>query len=115
MLIQSNTPKDVTPADKRSAGNWNGRLAGLGVVDWLMLAATPIFATMALLTAFDRGAEMICSSMGASPLSGMAPMYALMSLFHTPAWFRLIAGARLKAERTSPDRTRSALEGLWLS
>jgi hypothetical protein len=93
----------------------SGRIAGLSAGDCLMLAATPIFATMALLTACGSGAETICSAMGASPLNGMAPMYALMSVFHAPAWFRLIAKGGLKNRRIAPDRVHSAPDGLWLS
>jgi hypothetical protein len=111
MLIRSNTPKGLQPADSRSAGG----LAAASFVDWLMLAATPIFAIMALLTAFDGGTEMICSSMGTSALSGMAPMYALMSVFHMPAWMQLIARARLKASGISPEQAQPAPDGLWLS
>jgi hypothetical protein len=63
--------------------------------DWLCLAATPIFAIMALLTAVHGGGQMavMCSAMpDASPLDGMAPMYLLMSAFHAAPWLKLIAG-----------------------
>jgi hypothetical protein len=115
MFIQSDSQDAILPADHVSAGTWSGKTAGLGAVDWLMLAAMPIFAAMALLTAFGDGPDMICSAMDASPLSGMAPMYALMSVFHAPPWFRLIAKARLKSSRIAPDRTHQAPDGLWLS
>jgi hypothetical protein len=59
-----------------------GRGARLRAGDWLSLAATPSFATLALL-----GGEGICGHSG----SGMAPMYALMALFHLPAWLKLIS------------------------
>jgi hypothetical protein len=62
---------------------------------WLSLAAAPTFAMMALLTAvLDRGApDMLCSAMQhASPLSGMVPMYVLMSVFHSAPWLKLIVG-----------------------
>ena len=61
----------------------------------LSLAAAPTFATMALLTHVSGGApDMICSAAGASPLSGMVPMYLLMSAFHLAPWLRLIRGRR---------------------
>ena len=61
---------------------------------WLSLAATPAFALMALLTAAHAGgpADMLCSAAhGLSPLSGMVPMYLLMSLFHAAPWVTLVA------------------------
>jgi hypothetical protein len=61
--------------------------------DFLTLAATPTFAIMALLTGVHaRGpSDMLCSAMpGASPLSGMVPMYVLMSAFHSAHWLKLI-------------------------
>ena len=66
-----------------------------GAADWLCLAATPIFAIMALLTAVHDGGQMavMCSAMpDASPLDGMVPMYVLMSAFHAAPWLKLIAG-----------------------
>jgi hypothetical protein len=71
--------------------------AALGSADWLCLAAAPTFAIMALLTgAFGGGpSDMLCSSMQAvSPLSGMVPMYVLMSVFHSTPWLKLIGGRR---------------------
>ena len=49
----------------------------------LSLAAAPTFAIMALLAGVDGGrmSDMLCSAAhGASPLSGMVPMYLLMSV-----------------------------------
>ena len=56
----------------------------------LSLAATPTFAIMALLTAVHGGSmpDMICSANG-SALTGMVPMYVLMSAFHLAPWLRL--------------------------
>ncbi|HTQ33316.1 MAG TPA: hypothetical protein VMI30_04020 [Stellaceae bacterium] len=63
---------------------------------WLCLAAAPSFALMALLAvgfAGDVQPNFFCSAVRhASPLSGMALMYVLMSTFHLPPWLRLIAG-----------------------
>jgi len=63
-----------------------------GADHWLSLAAAPIFAIMALLTGIQEGgmAGMLCAAAPASPLSGMVPMYVLMSAFHLAPWLRLI-------------------------
>jgi hypothetical protein len=71
----------------------NRRAPALTAVQWLYLAASPTFAVMALLTALlDRGAvSMLCSpAQGMSALTGMVPMYLLMSVFHLAPWLRLI-------------------------
>jgi hypothetical protein len=63
----------------------------------LSLAAAPTFAIMALLTSVHGGGmpDVLCSAaQGASPLSGMVPMYALMSAFHLAPWLKLISGRR---------------------
>ncbi len=68
------------------------RGAELRVDQWLSLAATPVFALMAFATAIWGGAApgLICSASHSAPvLTGMVTMYALMSLFHSPSWFRL--------------------------
>ena len=74
------------------------RIPGAAPIDtasWLSLAATPTFAAMALLTAvFGGPSDMLCAMMqGTSFLSGMIPMYLLMSAFHAGPWLRLIAPA----------------------
>ncbi|MFC5435268.1 hypothetical protein ACFPME_01785 [Rhodanobacter umsongensis] len=79
------------------AGHGNRSAAGRGVAGWLALAATPTFALMAVLAgAHDGGPmDMPCSAAhGASPLSGMIPMYVLMSVFHGGPWLRWIAERR---------------------
>jgi len=55
----------------------------------LCLAAAPSFALMALLTLVGGGGapDILCS---VSPLGGMAPMYLMMSVFHTAPWLKLI-------------------------
>jgi|HubBroStandDraft_1064217.scaffolds.fasta_scaffold1152350_2 hypothetical protein len=61
------------------------------------LAAAPTFAIMALLTGVLGGDRLdaLCSAAhGASPLSGMIPMYLLMSAFHSTPWLKLIARRR---------------------
>ena len=71
-----------------ATGNEPGAAAG-----WLGLAAAPTFAVMALLTYVPGGdADMMCSAAhGVSPLSGMVPMYVLMSAFHSAPWLKLIS------------------------
>jgi hypothetical protein len=63
-----------------------------GLIKWLYLAATPTFAVMALLTCIaGEDAGMMCSAAhGVSLLSGMLPMYVLMSAFHSAPWLKLI-------------------------
>ena len=57
---------------------------------WLSLAAAPSFATMALIAAASP-ADMLCIGMHEPfSLSGMVPMYALMSAFHLGPWLRLV-------------------------
>jgi len=72
----------------------NGNAPAIGAADWLHLAAAPTFAIMALLTGVLGGGspDALCSN--ASPLSGMVPMYLLMSAFHSAPWLKLIAGRR---------------------
>ena len=66
-------------------------LASLGAANWLSLAASPVFALMALLTAVlgDTHSALCSQSQQVSPISGMAPMYLLMAAFHLAPWFRL--------------------------
>ena len=70
--------------------------AALGAAGWLGLAAAPTFAVMALLTCMpSAGADMMCpAAHGASPLSGMVPMYLLMSAFHLAPWLKLVSRRR---------------------
>lgn len=70
---------------------------------WLSLAAAPAFAIMALLTATHGGgpADILCSAVhGSSPLSGMVPMYVLMSVFHASPWLKLISGRQVRRSTT---------------
>ena len=72
-----------------------GNAAVRGAADWLGLAAAPTFAIMALLTGILGGGpqDMLCSAApDMSPLSGMVPMYLLMSAFHLAPWLKLISG-----------------------
>jgi hypothetical protein len=68
-----------------------------GVAERLGFAAAPTFALMALLSAMGGGpAQMVCSPAHPSPLSGMVPMYLLMSIFHSAPWLKLIGEYALR-------------------
>jgi hypothetical protein len=80
--------------------NEGGNAAAFGAADWLGLAAAPTFAIMALLAGvFGRGpADLFCAAaQEASPLSGMVPMYLLMSAFHSAPWLKLISSRGSRA------------------
>jgi hypothetical protein len=63
------------------------------LTDWLGLAAAPTFAVMGLFTGVvdNNASHAFCETHGASPLSGMALMYWLMSVFHAAPWLKLIS------------------------
>jgi hypothetical protein len=67
-----------------------GAAAALCIAKWLCLAATPTFAIMALMTGVLSGGpmDMLCSTGHGSPLTGMVPMYMLMSAFHLAPWLK---------------------------
>jgi hypothetical protein len=70
--------------------------SGATAAGLLSLAAAPTFAIMALVAGSDGGVmpEMLCSATRGSMLTGMAPMYVLMSAFHLGPWLRLLSGWR---------------------
>jgi hypothetical protein len=70
--------------------------AASGAAHALALAASPTFASMALLSGTMSGGapEMLCAAAPLSPLSGMVAMYLLMSAFHAAPWLKLISGRR---------------------
>jgi hypothetical protein len=75
------------------SGGADGAAGARAAADWLTLAAAPAFATMALLTAaLGGGAEPLCTAEHGTLLSGMVPMYLMMTAFHVAPWLRLIAG-----------------------
>jgi hypothetical protein len=86
--------------------------AALRTADWLHLAAAPTFAIMALLTCVLGGGQpdIFCSAVqDTSPLSGMVPMYLLMSAFHLQPWLKLTSGRPGLGARSRPHaRRRSA-------
>jgi len=66
-----------------------------GAADWLSLAAAPTFAIMALLTLAGGAPDMLCSAApDASLLTGMVPMYLLMSAFYSAPWLKLVSRRR---------------------
>jgi hypothetical protein len=78
-----------------------GAAAALGIAKWLCLAATPTFAIMALMTGVLGGGPMgmLGSAGHGSPLTGMVPMYVLMSAFHSAPWLKLLSTWRSGAHR----------------
>jgi hypothetical protein len=83
-----------------------GHAPALGAAGWLGLAAAPTFAIMALLTGVGGGPpDMLCSAaQDASPLSGMVPMYLLMTAFHSAPWLKLISSRRKAAPAKGEKR-----------
>jgi len=82
----------VTQARSIAIRHERRHVAADGVADWLYLAAAPTFAVMALLTSVAGSSDVLCS--GASALSGMVPMYLLMSALHLAPWLKLISRRR---------------------
>jgi hypothetical protein len=84
-------------ADQVSTGAAAARFM-VGAARVLQFAAAPAFAVMALLAAMagDGAWDILCgATQDASPLTGMAAMYGLMSAVHAAPWLRLM-GVRLK-------------------
>ncbi len=78
--------------------------AALSAADALRFAAAPTFAVMALLTGGDGGGapRWVCSTAyDASPLNGMALMYWLMCVIHSPPWLKALSSRRPAS--ASPD------------
>lgn len=75
-----------TLARKRGPGIQRSR----EVATWLGLAASPTFALMAWIAANDMQAMICASGPGHLPISGMAFMYLLMSIFHLSPWLKLV-------------------------
>ena len=92
----------ATPCETASSSAGGGTAAAFGAAQWLSLAAAPSFAIMALLTGVvsSGSPDMLCTAMpDMSPLSGMVPMYVLMSAFHAKPWLKLIALRRSGARQ----------------
>lgn len=85
----------TTPAGPGASPKFHGR--GAVVERLLGLAATPVFAVMALLSymAEDDAFHLLCShGQGGIMITGMAVMYALMSVLHLGPWLRLALDLR---------------------
>ena len=77
----------------------------------LTLAASPVFAAMALITLRQGDPpEMLCASIGA-PWNGMATMYLLMCVGHLPPWLRLLARHRASKSGHSTRQSPELLKG----
>jgi hypothetical protein len=64
----------------------------IDVTGWLMLAATPTFAVMALISILGPPGMAMCSAASIfGPINDMALMYVLMSLFHLSPWLTLLS------------------------
>lgn len=90
-------------ANSTGAGSCDGEGAGArDIAKWLCLAAAPTFAIMALMTGVLSGGpmDMLCSAGHGPPLTGMVPMYVLMSAFHSAPWLKLISSRRSGAGRS---------------
>jgi hypothetical protein len=63
----------------------------------LHLAATPVFAAMALATMIEPGGADGHAVLGVGfALGGMTVMYGLMSAFHAGPWLRMLAARKRK-------------------
>ncbi|WP_163269397.1 hypothetical protein [Chelativorans alearense] len=63
----------------------------VGVTGWLGLAAAPIFALMAGISAAGSPSMTMCSAASTSlPINDMALMYLLMIFFHLSPWLKLL-------------------------
>jgi hypothetical protein len=92
--MTSSIDREITPGQERLEAS---------PASWLSLAAAPTFAMMALLTRIhgDSMSDILCSAaQDASPLTGMFPMYVLMSVFHLTPWLRLLSRRRSGAGRS---------------
>jgi hypothetical protein len=93
----------ATRRETAAACAGRGNAAALGAADRLAPAAAPTFAIMALLTGVLGGGapDVLCSAaQDASPLTGMVPMYLLMSAFHLAPWLKLVSARRSGARRS---------------
>jgi hypothetical protein len=93
VTLQSQTVSHDAGPDASTRPGARARTPGGNTDSLLSFAAAPVFAIMAMFTAIhgDGMAGMLCSAThDQSMLTGMLPMYVLMSAFHLPPWFRLI-------------------------
>jgi hypothetical protein len=99
----------ATRGETVRASGGGSKVAALDAAGWLLLAAAPTFAIMALLTGVlgSGRVDMLCSAaQDASPLNGMVWMYVLMSAFHSAPWLKLISSRRNGAARRDPAHSQ---------
>jgi hypothetical protein len=99
----------ATRGETLRASGGGSKVAALDAAGWLLLAAAPTFAIMALLTGVlgSGRVDMLCSAaQDASPLNGMVWMYVLMSAFHSAPWLKLISSRRNGAARRDPAHSQ---------
>ncbi len=95
--------------DGAGASAKGGNAPALGLAGWLSLAAAPTFATMAALTYAGTAGPLAAFCAEMSPLTSMAPMYALMSVFHLAPWLKLASAARRpQASSSSPPSSQGS-------
>ena len=69
------------------------------IADRIGLAAAPVFAVMAWVSIDGTPGMTLCAAMPDwLPISDMAVMYLLMSVFHLPPWLRLLPPSRPTSE-----------------
>ncbi len=87
------TDADHAGSTGSAACDEEGVASARGIAKWLCLAATPAFAIMALMMRVLSGSsmDMFCSAGHGTPLTGMVLMYALMSVFHSAPWLKLLS------------------------
>jgi hypothetical protein len=100
---------DTHTADlTRGAPSENVTSLAVGLTKGIRLAATPTFALMALLACSGSPMDGMCRSGPLPPLSGMVPMYLLMSIFHSAPWVKLLlARPPAKKSETSAESGQS--------
>jgi uncharacterized membrane protein len=88
-----------TKTDRSGAAFPEEDSAAVHAAELLRLAAAPVFGIMTVLTIFAGGAHEMscCSESHMSWSTGMTLMYLLMSLFHLPAWLKLVSVRRERA------------------
>lgn len=94
MTLRHDRTGEMLPASSESADAAVASAAARRAGDWLYLAAAPTFAVMALVTAFQGSPDICSAGPGASVLSGMALMYALMGVFQLTPWLKLLSRRR---------------------
>ena len=75
--------------------------------EWLSLAASPIFAAMALASAAALGGPMdaLCRPGSSWPLDGMVVMYLLMCAFHAAPWLKRLGDRRAIDNRSVEEES----------